>query len=180
MSQIYKTINGGGPIPPQVPTTFTTDDGVATPVANNINFFTDQTLEDFDTGITNTGVGDTVTHYLTNRATRTVITTDANPTEIFRESFGATPSVGLVWGVVLAYNVDTNTAATFGYSGGFRVVNGLSVVELGVEYDNEFCDVLMEDADIEVTVDGNDLVIEVIGINPETIHWSLLLEYRKI
>ncbi|HZY25506.1 MAG TPA: hypothetical protein VFE71_06740 [Bacteroidales bacterium] len=39
MSQITKTLTSGGPIPPVIPTQFTTDAGIAVPAANNINVF---------------------------------------------------------------------------------------------------------------------------------------------
>lgn len=181
MSQIYRSTSAG-PSPPDVPTTFQTDDGPATPAANIINFLTDDTIENFDNGITNTGSGNTVTHYLTNRTTRTVQTVGDTPTEIFRESFGASPSIGLVWGTILAFNITVppGTGATFQYAGAFRVVSGASVVELGNDFFNEFSDAGMETCDVNVTVDGNDLVIEVTGVGGQTIEWSLLLEYRKL
>lgn len=37
MSQIYKTLTSGGPIPPNIPTSFVTDNGTATPAMNILN-----------------------------------------------------------------------------------------------------------------------------------------------
>lgn len=53
MSQIIKSLVSG-PVPPAVPTQFTTDAGIAVPVANNINVFG-------GTGTTTSGAGSTIT-----------------------------------------------------------------------------------------------------------------------
>lgn len=52
MSQIYKSI-ASGPIPPAVPTQFTTDSGIAVPAANNLNVFG-------GTGATTSAAGSTI------------------------------------------------------------------------------------------------------------------------
>ena len=62
MSQVA-VFSAGGSMP-DVPTSFTTDDGVAVPVANNLNLLTDDTSDDNDNGIQDTGVGATVTIYV--------------------------------------------------------------------------------------------------------------------
>ena len=54
MSQITKTLTSGGPIPPTIPTQFTTDNGIAVPAANNLNVFG-------GIGITTDGSGSTIT-----------------------------------------------------------------------------------------------------------------------
>ena len=54
MSQITKTLTSGGPIPPVIPTQFTTDSGVAVPAANNLNVFG-------GLGISTSGAGSTIT-----------------------------------------------------------------------------------------------------------------------
>lgn len=55
-----------GPSPPAVPTQFTTDSGVAVPVANNLNVFGSGS-------ITSTGAGATVTHQLTGLTNHAVL-----------------------------------------------------------------------------------------------------------
>lgn len=53
MSQIIKNL-ASGPVPPTVPTQFTTDSGIAVPVANNLNVFG-------GVGATTSGSGSTIT-----------------------------------------------------------------------------------------------------------------------
>jgi hypothetical protein len=54
LSQIFKTLTSGGPFPPNIPTQFTTDAGVAIPSANNVNVFG-------GTGTTTSAAGSTIT-----------------------------------------------------------------------------------------------------------------------
>ena len=53
MSQIIKSLVSG-PVPPAVPTQFTTDSGIAVPAGNNLNVFG-------GTGATTSGAGSTIT-----------------------------------------------------------------------------------------------------------------------
>jgi len=59
MSQIIKVSSGSGPLPPDVPTQFTTDDGVAIPALNNLNVFG-------GLGATTSGSGSTITITVVN------------------------------------------------------------------------------------------------------------------
>jgi len=54
MSQIYKPLTSGGPLPPAIPTSFVTDNGVAIPSANILNVVGGN-------GTTTSGSGNTVT-----------------------------------------------------------------------------------------------------------------------
>jgi len=54
LSQITKTLTSGGPIPPVLPTQFTTDNGIAVPAANNLNVFG-------GVGTATSGAGSTIT-----------------------------------------------------------------------------------------------------------------------
>ena len=182
MSQFYIGTNSGN-LPPDVPTEFTPDSGdPAVPSGNNINLLAQDNIDNDDNGI-RTAVyppdpSDTIYVELTNRTTRTVTTTDATPTVIFQESVGGDRAVINVWGSVQAYNVTLDLASGFEYAGAYRIVDGSTIVELSIEYSNEFYDAGMEDTDILLSVSGNDIIITVIGLNGSTIKWNCLFQYR--
>ncbi len=164
---------------PTVPTQFTTDNGIAVPVANNINIFTSQTNTDNNNGIESTGSGDTVTILLTNRITATITTTDATPTTLTSLSLGATPGVYIVEGDLTAYDVTDLAGGSYTFVAA-AITTGLAGTEIGVENKNVFEQAAMATADFNVGVSGNDAFIQVIGIAGKTIHWNCLFTYRFV
>ncbi len=74
MSQIYKPLTSAGPIPPIIPTQFTTDSGIAIPALNNINIITPGGGTE---GIATSGAGSTITITLTEVAAEYINVTAA-------------------------------------------------------------------------------------------------------
>lgn len=178
MSQIYKSA-ASGPVPPAVPTSFQTDSGVAVPVANVLNILTSDTTDSFDNGIHDTGSGNTVTIFLTNRATGTVTTADATLTTIITLPMGATPATYYVYGNVVAFNSTGPAGGGYSYSGGFRT-DGVSATELGVELHDEFEDAAFVTADVFLSASGNNIVLSVQGVAATSVNWNALMEYRMV
>lgn len=173
------SIAGGAPA---VPTNFTTDSGPAVPVANNLNLFSADSVDNIDNGIRTIGSGDTVTVQLTNRYTGTVTTADATLTTILTIPMGATPGTFFVWGNVQAFESGTPSGATFGFSGGYRTTGGGAPVatEIGTEFHDEFKEVVLTDAEIFLAASGNNILLQVQGIAATSINWNALLEFRSV
>lgn len=178
MSQIIKDM-ASGPVPPDVPTTFSTDSGNAVPAANILNVLGADTTVNNDNGIRTTGSGNTVTVQLTNRSTGQVTTANATPTTILSFALGATPGVYYFRGSLQAYNTTDIAGGAYDFSAGARTT-GAAGTELGTEYKDVFEEVAMTTADFNVTVSANNLVIEVIGIAAKTINWNIDLTYRFV
>lgn len=178
MSQFYQGTTAGS-LPPIVPTTFHTEDGDAVPAANIINFLTDDTIDNFDVGITNEGSGNTVTHLLTNRTTSTVTTADDTLTTLITFSLGATPGSFYLFGNCQAFDSVTPAGATYSFSGGYRT-DGVTASELGVEYHDQFEDVAFETADVFLSVSGNNVLLQVQGVAATSINWNGIIEYRQV
>jgi len=178
VSQIYKSLVSG-PVPPAVPTSFPTDNGTAVPVANVLNVLTNDTVSNFDNGITDTGSGNTITIFNTNRQTGTVTTTDDTVTTIITFVMDATPGTYYVYGNIQAYDITTPSSAAYSFSGGYRS-DGVSGTELGTEFHDTFQDFILNTSDITLTTSGNNILVQVQGVIGLTIHWNALLEYRRV
>lgn len=78
MSQIFKAVTSGGPLPPNIPTSFQTDSGIAVPAANILNVLGGN-------GATTSGAGNTVT---------VTVVTDGMPWIDQAVTFNASPQTG--------------------------------------------------------------------------------------
>lgn len=107
MSQIIKPLTSSGPIPPNIPTQFTADTGIAVPTANNINVFG-------GTGTSTSASGSTITITVKNEGfnwfEETVSFAAAIQTGYFcNNALTATlpPTAGLVIGATIIIYADT-------------------------------------------------------------------------
>lgn len=178
MSQAGQINSAAGPVPPDVPTTFHTQNGDATPAANIINFYADQTINNNDVGIDNNGAGNTVTYVLTNRNTGTLTTTDGSTNTILSLPLIGGAGTFYVWGSCQAFNAATPASANVSFTGCFRT-DGVTATEISVEYNNDWSEAALITSDVVLNVTGNSARIQVTGVNPLTIVWNAILEYRR-
>lgn len=192
MSQIILNSGGGGN--PSIPTQFTTDDNtVAVPVANNLNIFGAQTAEDNDNGIETTAnplslipalpadAGDTVYIALTNRQTGLVTTNNAVVTTIitFTPDTNGLPGTIYVSGNTQAFCTTNGSGAAYSISGGFKT-DGATITEIGIEYHDQFEELVLQTADIFLTTDGTNILVQVLGVAGLTINWNALITFRQV
>ena len=181
MSQAGIINTASGPVPPEVPIDFETDDGTAESAANVITFTTNDTNENFDNGITNTGSGNTVTHLITNRATGTVTTADGNITTLITLPLTTSAGTVYVWGNVQAFQASAPASGSYNFSGCFRTT-GVAATEIGTNYADVFEDVSFNNAGVDIFLgaSGNNAVLSVQGIAATSINWNGLIEYRQV
>ena len=100
MSQIHVPLTSSGPIPPNIPTQFTTDSGIAVPAANNLNVFG-------GTGATTSGSGSTITITVIN---------DGFTWSEQAVSFNAAPGNGYFCTAALTASLPSSIGLTIGNS----------------------------------------------------------------
>lgn len=182
MSQIYKTLSSGGPIPPIIPTSFVTDDGTAIPAANVLNVNGVDSTENNDNGLltrANPDLSDNLEIVLTNRATGTVTTVDATPTVSLTFALGATPGVFYFQGDIAAFDTTDVAGGAYSFVSAARTT-GVAGTEIGTEFKDVLEEAAMAASDIAVSVSGNNFIVTVTGIAAKTINWNSFLTYRFV
>lgn len=181
MSQIIKNL-ASGPVPPAVATSYVTDDGTAIPAANILNVNGVASTEDNANGIlarANPNLSNNLEVVLSNRISGDVTTINATPTTIASFPLGATPGVYTFSGDITAYDVTDVAGASYGVIAGIRTT-GAAGIEIGTQFDTNFEEPAMINADIDVTVAGNNVIFQVTGIAATTINWDALFNYRFV
>jgi len=182
MSQIFRD-STAGPVPPSVPEQFTADDGnIGIPVANNYNILSRETTDNNLQGIqTTVDPNGSDNHYieLTNRISGFISTNDATPTTIVTFPLGATPGVYSFQGSLEAFNTTDIAGAAYTWTAGVRTT-GAAGIQIGTEFKDVFEEAAMSTADFDVSVSGNNLIIQVVGIAAKAIDWRALVTYRFV
>lgn len=177
MSQAGDISAIAGPVPPTVPTSFVTDSGTAVPALNILNVLTSDTIANDDDGITDTGSGNTVTTFITNRITATATTSDGA---------GQTQTVTLL-------TPSNSTAQTFnanvtGFDSAGNAMTGGTIIGIsrkaagivtvvGTNDVFEESDATLATADYNIISSGGDIIAEFIGVAGLSINWKVLFTY---
>jgi len=164
------------PLPPDVPTTFTTDSGVAVPVANNLNVFADDTTANNNNGIQTVGSGATVTVEITNRLQATGSTVGAVNTDLVTFALGATP--GTYTFDISVSGFESTTPAGCGYQlfGTIRT-DGVTATLVGPPDRIANEEAALTTCQAALLVSGNSAVIRVTGAVGLTVDFGTVATY---
>lgn len=159
MSQIYKAGVAGTP---SVPTQVTTDDGVAVPVANNLNIVGDN-------GIITEGAGDTVTVKFNEGSDTTVGATTVTLLTITPDDSATTTYQILIDGydAINDIGVGGQIVGTVRKSGGVVVV-----IPTPDKIKNG--DAAIIGADYNLVASGADVLVQATGVAGLTISWKAI------
>jgi len=184
LSQIYKSLGGGGPIPPAIPTQFNTQNGNAVPAANIliVNGFdsTENNTNGIITkgGVVGTGTANEVDVVITNRLQGVVTTTNATPTALIT----FTPTVIGTYAIeirIAAYNTSSSLGAGYSLFGSIRWdganSNLCGTVDRIVNEEGA-----MSSANVTMTVSGANTLINAVGYGVEVINWSAVGLYTFV
>jgi hypothetical protein len=108
-----------------------------------------------------------------------VTTNDAAITTCLTFPLGAAPGTYVVEGRITGYNISDIAGGSYFFSAGARTT-GLVGILLGSSTGASYEEAAMAAANFSVTVAGNDLIINSIGIAGKTINWSAEFEYQFV
>lgn len=157
----------------------TTEDGIAIPVAGNINLFAESSSVFSESGIITNASGSTANVVITNRASGQVTTTDATPTTIITLPLENVPSVYSLTGITSLIIPSNGDGASYFFDAAIKT-DGITATEVGSEYPTTFEDASLALADILVVVSGNSVILQVVGVAATTIRWDAILTFRRV
>jgi hypothetical protein len=172
MSQIIKNL-ASGPVPPAVPTSFTTDvNSPAVPLANVLIEIGGFVSTNNANGIRTDGSSgsNTLTIQLTNRFQGSATTVGAGTADVIT----FTPTVIGTYSIeyrTAAYNVTSSLGGGYSFFGGIRFdgVNS-NICDTFDEINNE--EGTMSNTDLSVVVSGANVILRATGYLGQTINWS--------
>lgn len=184
MSQIYKSI-ASGPIPPAVPTQFTADDAsIAIPVANNLNVFSRDTVDDNANGIQTTADpngSDNLYVELTNRIRVTATTSDGAGQTQTVTIFTPPLSSAITFVVsITGYDSANNELSGGELVGVARRSGAGTTVVVGTNDTFEESDAGLTTTDYDVVTNGTLIQMEFVGVAGRTINWSAVFIYDQV
>ena len=181
MSQAGINNTSSGPVPPTVPTSFVTDvNSPAIPAANILNEIGGTTSINNNNGIQTDGSSgsNTLTIQLTNRINGAVTTTNATPTSIATFALGATPGVFVFDIQIACFNVTDVNGDGYFISGSART-DGATAILCGTP-DKIVNEEVADNADANMVVSGNNVIIQATGIAGKTHRWRTVATYVEV
>lgn len=173
MSQIA-LLSSGGSATAIVTLTGNSGGAVGIDAANNINI---------QGGIGINVAGNPATNTLTisddDLVQGDVTTNNALPTACITFPLGVTPGAYVMDGRITGFNTSDIAGASYFFSAGARTTGAAGIL-IGESAGNMFEEAAMVDSDYEISVLGNDLILNVIGVAAKTINWSAEFEYQFV
>ena len=108
-----------------------------------------------------------------------MITVSKSATTVISFALGTTPGVYTFSGDVTGFDVTDGAGASYGIISGIRTT-GSAAVEIGTQFSTNFEEVAMMNADVDVSVSGNNVTFIVTGVSGKTIDWDALFTYRFV
>ena len=192
MSQAGIISTTTGPVPPTVPTSFTTQNGTAVPLANILLVKADDSTENNANGIitkggvVGTGTSNEVDVIITNRLQGTVQTVGAATQPIIT----LTPTVVGTYAIearVAAFNTTSTEGAGYSVFGTFRwsAAAGGTATLCGtpdkiVNEEGTMATTSPNGANCTMTVSGGSVLINGVGYAGQTINWSAVGLYTFV
>lgn len=181
MSQITKGSTSAGPISPNIPTSFVTDDGTAIPAVNVLNVVAVDSTENNSNGIltrATPNLSNNLNVVITNRMFGTVTTVGAvtSAVAVF------TPTVIGTYAIefrVSAFNTTATLGAGYSVFGTIRY-DGVNSNLCGTPDKIVNEEGAMSSANVTMTVAGANVLVNGVGYAAQTINWAAVGLYTFI
>lgn len=182
MSQIIKNLVSGGPVPPEIATSYVTQDGTAVPAANvlivNAIDSTENNANGIITkgGVLGTGTSNEVDVVITNRLQGTAVSTNASNADIITFSLGASAAVYRFSFDVTAR--DTGTGDGLGYTVFASArTTGAAATVIATPFTDSDEDASLLAATISFISSGNTVILRAVGVAGQTINYTAVGTY---
>lgn len=156
-------------------TTYVEDVGTAADIGGILNI---NSVNAGLSGITTTGSGNQITISLTNRVNATTTTIGAVTSDIITIPLGAVGTTYTFDISVSGYDTVNNVGVGYTLVGSVRT-NGAAAVLINQILD-EFEDVVLQNANVQILASVNNAVIRVTGVAAHTINWSAIAYYTYV
>lgn len=173
MSQIIASVAST----PSVPTSFVTDSGTATPIANVLNIAAYDSSINADNGILSQGAGNNVDIILTNRMTGSASSVNAASANLLAFNMAAAGTYTIYYDV-LGY--EPTTPGGCNYKIETEVVStGAALIVIDTDFRENESPALAA-ADWTLTALGTTLTLAVTGVAGLTVRYNVLATYRYV
>jgi len=179
VSQIIKSLLSG-PVPPDVPTSFITDDGTAIPLVNILNVDGLDSIENNNDGIVtraNPDLGNNLEIILTNRISVTAITSDGAGQTQTVTLMTPTNATAIEFNSSFIGYDSANDEAAGGAQEGIARKSAGAVTVIGTNDSFDESDAGLLTVDWDIIASGGDLIARFIGVAGRTIVWRCTFTY---
>lgn len=179
MSQFFLGTSDSN-LPPDVPTSFVTDNGTVIPANHVVNINGGSTSSNNANGIqviANPDGSNNEVVQLTNRLFATLTTTNATPQTLLNFPLGSTPGAYNIFLQLSTYDSTNNEGGGLTLHYSVRT-DGATATKIGVANPLDVEDsIVLNETLTNITLGGNTLTIQVTGGAATIVNWTVLITY---